>query len=205
MTSADPLPAPSSRPAASPITALVLFLVSLAVYNVNFRRVGTYDSLPASLIPMTLLVGDGISLDRYATLFPPQADYTLRRSPDGHRIPMYPIVTPLLALPIYVPFAAAMNFLDVPVAAHAAPILEKVCASLFAAASVAILFLALARIASGGRLASRACAFARRPGRSAARRSGSTRIGAFLAVCLWLLAHGGSVRPGSPASSSAAL
>ena len=95
------VPIAPRRPAVFRLAPLFLFLLSFGVYNANFRRVGAYDSLPASLIPMSVLSGDGFTLDRYASLFPPEAAYTTRRSPDGRRKRSRPSARRFKGIPIF--------------------------------------------------------------------------------------------------------
>jgi hypothetical protein len=191
MISSDRASGGPRRLDASRLGAVLLFLLALVVYNVNLRRIGAYDSLPASLIPMSLLSGDGFALDRYAKLFPPDTAYTIRRSPAGRMVPLYPPVTPLLALPIYAPFAAVLRLEDVDVAERAAPILEKFSASLFASGSVAVLFLAVSRRATPRIALVLALAYAFGTsiwsiGSQALWQHGASAL--LFATCLWLLA-----------------
>ncbi len=128
--------------------ALAVFLVSFLVFNANLRRIGTYDSKAASLIPFSLWEGRGLTMDRYASFFPPPFDVLLIRSASGHRVSFYPVVTPILAAPLYFPWVLARASGRTVDAGAAAEALEKFSASVLTALSVAALFLFLDRITS---------------------------------------------------------
>jgi len=69
------------------------------------------------------------------------------RRPDGHIVSLYPVVTPLLVTPLYVPAVAYLQLrgwsdarLD-----HVAKVMEKLAASFLAALSASLLYLLLRR------------------------------------------------------------
>lgn len=125
--------------------AIVVFLVSMFVFNMNLRRIGTFDSMAASLIPLNLLEGRGLVLDQSVSAFPPPFDTLLVRSPTGHIVSFYPVVTPILAVPFYIPWAAARLFHRGADIGTLAPVFEKLAASSIAAFSVLFVFLVLDR------------------------------------------------------------
>src|SRR3954465_14505600 len=104
----DSAPPPPARGwAASTLLGLAL----VAVYLSNGREIGSYDTIPASLLPLTILRGEGLHLDRYAPLLA-EADGRLpayvKRS-RGHVVSRYPVAPALVALPLVAPQVAALD------------------------------------------------------------------------------------------------
>ncbi len=130
--------------------ALLLFLTALMVFNLNGRAVASYDSLAASLIPFGLWHGRGVALDDWADRVPPGIRYSMAQGRNGHWYPVYPIAIPLLVSPLYAPtlFIPRLRPDDPGVGEAVRELMEKVSASVVAALSVAVLFLALAEITS---------------------------------------------------------
>ena len=136
------------RPRAGVLIAIGL--CCFLVYNANLRSVSAGDTYPARYLPFAIL--------QYHTfVFDPVAEvarqghgdqaYWLQSRPDGRLISLYPIVTPLLVTPLYVPAVAYLRLdgwtnarLD-----RVAKVMEKLSASLVAALSAALLFLLLCR------------------------------------------------------------
>jgi hypothetical protein len=139
--------------------AAALAVAALVIYNANLRRIGEGDSRPASLLPFALWHSGSLTLDAVAapaSVVEPNQHYQVAywqwRSPAGHLLSMYPIVTPVLVAPLYAPAAAVLwlsGWDDRRVAAMA-PVMEKLAASLVAALSVGLFYHLLA-----GRLAAR--------------------------------------------------
>jgi hypothetical protein len=134
--------------------ALLLGLVCLLVYNANLRWVGAVDTYPARYLPFGIL--------RYGSLlFDPILDFArdgslhprwMVTTGEGHVVSMYPVVLPVLATPLYIPaflYLQARGW-DTPRVQLAARIMEKVTASLLAAATVALMYLLLRRRADRG-------------------------------------------------------
>jgi hypothetical protein len=125
-----------------------VFLASLFVFNANLRRIGTWDSKAASLLPFNFWEGRGFAMDRFSRFFPSPFDSLLVRSPSGHLVSLYPVVAPILAAPLYTPWvlarAAGRNVDE----GDAVEPLEKFAASVLAALSVAALFTYLDRVTS---------------------------------------------------------
>ncbi|HLX09380.1 MAG TPA: hypothetical protein VKY89_16125, partial [Thermoanaerobaculia bacterium] len=85
-----------------------IFLLCLVVYNANLRTIASFDSLAASLLPFQLVRGGGLTLDRYGSL-PHEIGYSLIQARDGHWVSVYPLFTPLLVTPLYLPTLAAVH------------------------------------------------------------------------------------------------
>jgi hypothetical protein len=131
-------------------TSLLIGLCCLLVYNLNLRAITAGDTYPARYLPFAIL--------RYHTLYlDPVARVTAQGRagtafwmvprPDGHVISMYPIVTPVLITPLYLPavgYVQALGWTDARLD-HIASVMEKLTASLLAALSASLLYLLLRR------------------------------------------------------------
>lgn len=128
------------------LLAAVVFLLAFIVYNVNFRRIGAFDTMASSLLPFNFWEGRGFVLDELAAGIPQMAGYSIVLSRRGHLVSHYPIVTPLLVTPLYFPWPIFKSAGIVQKVGVWAPILEKYAASVLTAASVAVVFLLLDRV-----------------------------------------------------------
>lgn len=130
--------------------ALLLFACSLVVYNLNFQRIASGDTLPASLLPFSILLDRSVNLDRFYEAVREHAPQHLRALAlvDGHAYSAYPIGLPVLVAPLYIPAATVVAALDWSPARVMllAGILEKLVASLIAACSAAAFYLLLVRL-----------------------------------------------------------
>jgi hypothetical protein len=138
--------------------AIAVFLSALVVYNANLRDISTGDSFPARFLPLALLCHGTLYLDPVAQAVRMEHSahdaYWLTYTRDGRLASHYPIVTPLLVTPFYVPTALVLahhgwgNLRDVEIAAE---LTEKLAASLVAAACAALMYLLLRRRLPRGR------------------------------------------------------
>lgn len=156
---------------------LLLGLASFIVYNANLRQIGAGDTWPARYLPLILwrdgtlelgdharLVAHGRSLVRgwerpadpegKITYFEPYA-YWLVRTHQGQLASLYPVVTPLLVTPLYLPAVVWLNAngWQQPQLDHVAEIMEKMAASMIAAAATVLMYLVLRRDGSRWSLA----------------------------------------------------
>ncbi|MGZ5430022.1 MAG: hypothetical protein ACXWEX_01325, partial [Thermoanaerobaculia bacterium] len=83
------------------VQAALVFLAAIVVYNANFRYIASYDSFAASLLPFRLLSGHGLTVGPSDAASP--VAYSVVRSRTGQFVPFFPVVTPLLVTPLYVP------------------------------------------------------------------------------------------------------
>ncbi len=128
-------------------------LACFAVHMANFRELGLADTYPATLLPGSLLRGQGFTFDGFQALFDepaPGGFVTLRRQLEwtnvivplhGHLRSSYPIGAALLALPVYalpVAFGMLHHFDDYRIAG-------KVAAAIMVALSAGFVFLTLLR------------------------------------------------------------
>lgn len=146
---------------------LLLGVLCLLVYNANLRTIGAGDTLPARYLPLILWHDGTLGLDganarlvahghpitarskrkpRSGRYFEPPAYWMVDAR--GERLAsLYPVVTPLLVAPLYLP---VMRLLDhdgwqQPAIDRLAEVMEKVSASLLAAIASVLMFLVLRR------------------------------------------------------------
>jgi hypothetical protein len=140
------------------IFAGFLLLLLLVIYNSNFRTIRTDDSFPARFLPFSILLNHNLYLDqwmqrRLAQPLGPYGAYFAAQS-HGHWMSRYPIITPLVVTPLYVLPAWWISRQSPPLHPYSfgyvlvADTMEKLSASLIAALSGALLFLAFRKIAS---------------------------------------------------------
>ena len=160
--SSDPVDNPRNLPGAQrrrdSITFGCLLFVFFVIYNLNLRTIGWDDTYPTRFLPFSLLIDHSLYLDewiqrRLASPLGPNGLYFAARS-HGHWMSSYPIITPVLVTPLYV-LPAWWLYLQSPEIDPSSPefvlianTMEKLSASLIAAMSGAVLFLAFRRIAS---------------------------------------------------------
>src|SRR5215213_3976241 len=148
---------------------LLLGLFCFLVYNANLRQIGATDTLPARYQPLILwhdrtleldanarLVAHGHSMipprdrpayaDGQVTYFEPST-YWIIHTRHNHLASLYPVVTPLLVAPLYLP---AVLWLDAhgweqPQVDRVAELMEKVSASLLASVASVLMYLLLRR------------------------------------------------------------
>jgi hypothetical protein len=131
------------------VRALILFLLAFAVYNANLRGIATGDSRGTRFVPFALLRTGTLDLDA----FEPHVTGTSRqpywvREIDGRLVSLYPVVTPLLVTPLYVPAAIYLEQTGWRRVGLLADVMEKAAASFVAALSVGLMYLLLRRRAS---------------------------------------------------------
>ena len=94
--------------------ALLLALVALVVFNANLRLIAAGDSYPARFIPFALWGHGTLYLD-------PVLDLTIQADPNpywvlealhGHKASLYPVTTPVLVAPLYLPAVAYLSAND---------------------------------------------------------------------------------------------
>lgn len=148
---------------------LLLGLVCFLVYNANLRQIGAGDTLPARYLPLILwhdgtldleanahLVAHGHPMiadrnrsagaDGKVTYFEPSA-YWMIHTRQNHLASLYPVVTPLLVSPLYVPAVIWLNAhgWEQPQVDRVAELMEKISASLLAAVASVLMYLVLRR------------------------------------------------------------
>jgi hypothetical protein len=137
---------------------LLLVFFAFVVYNANFRLVGFEDSLPARILPFNLVQQGNFYLEPwinpYLSTRSRLTDIYFAAKVGTHWLSVYPPVLPVVIAPLYVYPAWRLSRLHVDPAAGdwtvvaVADVMEKLSASLVAALSVGVLYLALRKVAS---------------------------------------------------------
>ncbi len=147
----------SNNASPRPVSAFLVVVLLFLIYNANLRPVRTDDSVPARLLPFTILLDHSVYLDQWVEPYIPKTRtqygaYFLARS-NGHWMSAYPLILPVAVLPLYIapawwlarldPFPPFGDIILVAVI----DVMEKLAASLIAALSAGVLYLALRRVA----------------------------------------------------------
>jgi hypothetical protein len=83
--------------------AIFLFIFCSIIYFTIPNSFQITDTLGTRLIPISILSGDGIYLDRFIPGIDPQIIPNFLRKSHGHYISNYPILSGLIAVPFYLP------------------------------------------------------------------------------------------------------
>jgi hypothetical protein len=168
----------SSRQPRSPLrwdiaACVLLGLASFLIYNANLRSIPAVDTYAARYLPFSIWrnhtvvldpIADTVAQGRKISTSDGQADaaWWIRKGREDHLISFYPIVVPLIVAPLYLPAVAYLEAhgWDPLLLDHVARIMEKLCASLIAAASVMLLYLLMRRRSEPKTAALLALAFA---------------------------------------------
>ena len=147
---------------------LLLFLACFLVYNANLRRIGAGDTLPARYLPLIFwrdgtleldanahLVAHGYSMianqdlpagvSGHVTSFP--QSYWIVHTRQHQLASLYPIVTPVLVSPLYIPAVFLLNVYgwEQPRIDRVAEFMEKISAAFLASIASVLMFLVLRR------------------------------------------------------------
>jgi hypothetical protein len=132
--------------------------LALVLYNANFRLVGFDDSLPARLLPFNLVLHRTFYLEPwinpYLPRLPGPAGIYFAAKVGTHWLSVYPVILPVVITPLYVYPALWLSWSHIDPAAGdwrafaVADVMEKLSASLLAALSVGVLYLALRKVSS---------------------------------------------------------
>jgi len=137
---------------------VLLVFLAFVVYNANFRLVRIDDSVPARLLPFNLALHATFYLEPWVEPYLPQARgiygiyYAVKVG--THWLSVYPVILPVVITPLYVYPARWFSRMHIdPATGDLAAIaivdvMEKLSASLVAALSVGVLYLALRKVAS---------------------------------------------------------
>lgn len=155
----------SARTRSAWLAPLLLGILCFGVYNANFRTIGSGDTLSARYQPLLLwhdgtlslqgherLVAHGHPVDKPAKNAEPNDRtstyaYWMIATRDGETVSLYPVITPLLVAPLYLPAALYLEHdgWRQPMLDRVAEVMEKLSASLLASLAVVVLFLVLRR------------------------------------------------------------
>jgi hypothetical protein len=130
---------------------VLLFFGLTVVYHANLRPVDSGDALPASLVPFAIFIDHTITLDRFAPWLRGHVWYASNaiHQAHGNSFSDFPLGTPLLVTPLYLPIAfLALHERDPGSLVMLARIAQKFSAAAVAALSAVLLLLLLRRIAT---------------------------------------------------------
>lgn len=132
--------------------AWLIFFGSYFIYQANLRPIASDDSLPAALMPFSILTEHTLRLDRFEPFLQGSASvvpYYLREK-DRHFYSNYPVAGPILLTPLYLPVCLLVHPARWPPGDFIllARIVEKILAGAIAAASAALFFVLLDRLTS---------------------------------------------------------
>lgn len=140
------------------LVALVIATSAFLIYTANMRAISPGDAYAARYLPLSIWRHQSLHLDPVVELtaqgrrLPDKPHetteaYWIIKGPDGHFAPRYPILLPLAVTPLYAPAAAYLHAhdWDPRLVDETARLMEKFCASLLAALSVALLYALLRR------------------------------------------------------------
>src|SRR5690348_3466219 len=128
---------------------VLLFCALNVVYHANLRPIDASDTLPASLIPFSLALHHSVTLDHFMPWLRRHVWYTpyVTHKAHGYRFSSYPIGTPLLIAPFYLPAPLfGLRDWDTGSLVVLARIVEKFAAAAVAAFSAVLLLMLLQRI-----------------------------------------------------------
>jgi hypothetical protein len=131
-------------------TVLCLFLLILIVYNLNFRPISSGDTVPASLFPFSVLEYHDIFFDHYVQDLRDMGTLTyFFWNMRGHSVSAYPIITPVLIIPLYVIPYMFLKAFGIPIDLSsvyfiiAVNFMEKLSASIISALASVFVYLSL--------------------------------------------------------------
>ncbi|HYR29051.1 MAG TPA: hypothetical protein VEU30_11340 [Thermoanaerobaculia bacterium] len=130
--------------------SLMIGLCCFVIYNANGRGITAGDTYPARYLPFAIVQHQSVFLNPVAKVAAQgrgTGAFWMLPMPGGRILSLYPIVTPLLVAPLYVPAVAYLNAAGWTDARFdfVARLMEKLSASLLAALSAALLYLLLRR------------------------------------------------------------
>jgi hypothetical protein len=133
---------PSSRtsgPGGSGLAVATLAVVTLVVFNINGREVGSYDTQPTKFAARELALRHTLTLDRVVAAAPALADRPgFARSRDGHCRSAYSVVPSIIAAgPAWLLSAAGILDLEAPLAPA---IIAKLTASVLVTIAIVLAF-----------------------------------------------------------------
>ncbi len=151
------------------IAPILLGLACFLIYNANLRQIGSGDTISARYLPLIILRDHTLTLEANARLvasghtrikpakqsggfqgkvnhFDPWT-YWMIRSRRNELISLYPVVTPLIVAPLYVPAVMHLNSQgwEQPQIGQVAVLMEKLSASILASAASVVMYLLLRR------------------------------------------------------------
>jgi len=134
---------------------LCLFCLVYFVYNINFRPIPSGDTIPASLLPFSILEDHSLYFDRFYHYYAcNNCTIWFFTENGGHYLSSYPIVIPVLVTPFYVIPYVFLKLNSCPIDLFhpgfslTVSLMEKLSASLIASVSVVFVYLSLKELVS---------------------------------------------------------
>lgn len=128
---------------------IIIFLCIFLIYNTGTGLRQSGDTTPALLLPYSILDHQTLSFDNYDYLFKNDTSNSYAFTTiNGHDYSIFPIVTPILVLPIYVIQHILLFFMSIPVTLTIMVYTSKAIAALVAALSCVVLYLVLKDLVS---------------------------------------------------------
>lgn len=133
-----------------------LFVVTFIIFNLNINSLGSGDTIPARLLPINILSGDGLYFDKYVDYLQNKYHtiYYFQQY-NNHYISSFPILTGLISLPLYLPFYIYFNFIgvvDIKSLYNISTALQKISASFLASLSVILFFTLINKISNNNKI-----------------------------------------------------
>ena len=132
--------------------ALSLFFLAFLIYNLNFRPIPSGDTLPAALLPFSLLEYHSLYFDGFSSYIDSMDGPYMFAVGKGHYLSTYPIITSILVTPLYIIPYLLLKIIGCPIDPASplfwasAQIMEKIAASIIASFSVVLMYLILVKI-----------------------------------------------------------
>ena len=147
------------RPAKAVKAAILLTIVMVVIYLANFRFIYTGDTAAVRYVPFSILMRGRLYVDGWVEpYFRVYLDHKLNygiyfaSQGRGHWMSSYPVLTPVVVSPLYIPAAWWLAHKQPPPTEQAwqfyAEAMEKLSAAVLAALSVGIFYLAIRRVLS---------------------------------------------------------
>lgn len=138
--------------------AVLLGLVAFLVFNANMRSIAAGDTYGARYLPFSIWRNHTVLFDPIVDMAAQGREiptvqgkgtnaYWMLKGRDGHFVSQYPVAVPVVIAPLYLPAVSYLEARDWNplLLDKVARIMEKLCASLMAAASVSLFYLVLRR------------------------------------------------------------
>ncbi len=130
--------------------SILIGLCCLIIYNANLRAISAGDTYPARYLPFAVWKHHTLVLDPIEAITAQGRGanaYWIHTLADGRKASLYPVTTPLLISPLYLPAVSYVQARGWTLSAldRAARVMEKASASLIASLSASLLFLLLRR------------------------------------------------------------
>ena len=94
---------------------IFLFLLITTIYYLNFRSMPSGDTLPASLLPFSILNQQTVFFDQFSGYIHTIKVPYMFSVHGGHYLSQYPLVLPVIVTPLYILPTLFLNFFHIPI------------------------------------------------------------------------------------------